>query len=57
MIIKVWFKSSIPQISDSYVVLEGKLVLIEPLGDKLRATIDMEGFRNEVICSYLTTFS
>ena len=56
MIIKVWFSSDKPKISDSYVTLEGRLVLVEPMGDRIKATIAMSNGQNEVICNYLTTF-
>ena len=55
MLIKLWFKSQDNNISDTYITLEGNLILVEPYNNKLKAMIELDDQRYEVICNYVTT--
>jgi len=55
MTIKLWFTGESTDLNDHYMLLEGVLILVEPQGDKLKATVQLDDRRHEVICKYITT--
>ena len=57
LLIKLWFKTTNNHLTDSYILVKGRLILVEPLVNELKVIIEIDGLRSTIICNYVSTFN